>query len=362
MKKIPGSLLFLFLPLFANIKYSLLVSKNELFVKEPLLITLHIEKEDKKIYNFEFSIIKNRDFDIRFLNKLSKGKMVDISYVLFPLKEGQKEIKFHFVSKEVTDEQLSDTFIGSADEQIKYIDWEKRGIKLKPLDIFVKKTPKAMFYGRYTIKREVDKTKASAFSPVYLVYTIKGTGYLPKDINFTPKTEGVKILKDKPQISQKLTPEGFRYKATFQYAIIAEKSFRIKKRKITVFNYQKTRETELEPIEISIKESVKSTLADKENSPKKIKPFFENIKIFFGYLIIFLSGFITAKLLKFPKRDNTLSQKISKAKDEKELLKILILQKNRRFEKYILLLDNSVYQKKRVNLKKIKREILKDLR
>jgi len=86
-------------------------------------------------------------------------------------------------------------------------------------------------------------------------------------------------------------------------------------------------------------------------------------KNLFSYFIVFIAGYLTAISLKWTKKvqakeENPLKVKIHNAKDTKALLQILLAHDRHPFKDYIEDLESALYGDGKINLSKVKKEIM----
>jgi len=86
----------------------------------------------------------------------------------------------------------------------------------------------------------------------------------------------------------------------------------------------------------------------------------------FGYLIVFVAGYLSAFSWKWSKKKRDKEQhpfieKIHGAKTSKALLQILIAQDNKNFTSSIEKLESSIYGNTNIHLSRIKKEVLEKI-
>jgi len=88
-------------------------------------------------------------------------------------------------------------------------------------------------------------------------------------------------------------------------------------------------------------------LVDKIDSPKAVEVNFDWLISLFSYIVVFGAGYLSAISFKWSKKvikkENPLVEKIKSAKDEKELLTILMANDSQKFSKEIIELEKSIY-------------------
>jgi len=386
MKRNPGNftffqILFLVLPLllFAkeDFKYELQVNKHTVFVNEPILLTFKVwsKVSKKKLIFFEFTPIENR---LVYVSKMLKEDVIkdqdmqinSFKYLIFPKKAGNLSLDFDFWIKTISKERLTESNMGDF-MRTKAIETIDKKIELKPLNLDIKPLPKKVsFVGDYELKVSLDRNQTEVQSPVYLTLILKGVGSLPKNINLKPDIEDVRVFDDEPKVSIHYDKDGVHYEGKFSYALLSEKDFKIPAIEIEGFSYTKNRIYQLKssPFSISVKPVNLKSLIDERDNPKSIYESFSNIREWLVYILIFASGYISAILVssigKFRiKREdgNSFKKDVKSAKDAKTLLKLLLREDSLRYRVWIEKLESEVYQGERLNLREIKKEILKTL-
>ena len=360
MKKILGSFLVFAIFLFAK-EYEIDISKKEAFVKEPIFLSLKLFEKDKSdIVWVKFEPKKSKSYEVHLLQKLSNKDGYENRFLLFPLKSGQIEIDFNLLIKKASNKEIFENILGTGDEQTTMVEGKVYKYSIKPLILNIKPI-KADLFGKFSLDLKVDKKALKDFEPLYATLTLKGEGYPPDFISSLKTEPKVKILKDKPQKDIRYTKNGAKIFYVFRYALISDRSYKILPIKLKEFDYEDFKILETPSFEINV--SKEKNLLDKTTYPPKIKPVFDYFANFIQYFVIFLSGSIFGILLFLLIKGRFKEElKILLAKDEKELLKILILNYPEKFEDIKKLLDEKISKNKKINLWRIKRKILKEKR
>jgi hypothetical protein len=366
MKKTLGNLLLFFGAfLIANplCDYNYTVSNDSPYLKEGVELRFHIKQKDRKnVMFFDLLLPKSGDFKIELLGKktLSKKehqKEVEFHYRLIPLKPTELNPRFTLVIKSTSDESIEGFATGSRDvigdlltDETK-IDIDDIHLNVKP----IKEGIKAI--GEFTISSKVDKTKAESFEQINLIYEIKGEGYNEFNDSILPPINGVESFLE---LTKK--PNHLIYK----YALFSDKNFTVPSVNIKAFDPKNGRYYTLKTKKIDIKISPmkeedilddSDSLPDTSLSIKDILPFINGI-------LIFIAGYLTAKLklldlFKRTKQPLQKESKLQKAKTPKELLRLLLSTQKREFEPFIKELEEHIYKGKKLNFTKLKDELSK---
>ena len=362
--------ILLSLTLYANelAEFSLTTDKKSPYEKEAVEITFHARqiKHDNVMFFF-VTPKKSANYKIVLLQKEAKelayhDKEAEFHYLLFALKSGKINVEFNFVIKVASDDAVAQVYTGSRDN-VKWIETDDTEISVKPLVLDVKKLSKNVdLVGDFTLTQKIDKESAKAYEKINIKYFLKGIGF--DDFNIDPlgDIEGVDIFTDVIKHANKATKEGYKIQREFNYAIIAPKNFTIPATKIECFSPAKNRFYTLttKPHTIDVQALPKSELLDKEEYPKQ-ENYSKESTNFFIYLLIFIAGYISAKInIKIPFIEKHRYKDIQKSNNPKDLLYTLMHSyADRGLEHYYAPLEDMAYGKKgKKSFAKIKREIL----
>jgi len=360
-------------------KYTLKADKTTAYEKEAVTIKFEATQLDHTD-NMMFLLKprKSSDYKIILLNKSINDKEyhhshTTFTYLLFPLKAKTINVSFDFTIQSASDQSIANSFVDDHDDSIA-IQTRNTKMAMTPLQINVKKLAhKVDLVGNFQLTEEIDKENINQYESVNLVYTLEGRGYEEQNLKLLQNIEGVTLFSEVNNITSKATKNGFAIKREYIYALSAKKDFTIKPRTLKVFSPTSKRYYTLKVAQHSIKVTPIDTtkLLDKEDAPST-KPFIEfaTLKTFFIYLMLFITGVFTGimfkqeNLFRFKKKDISKEVRtIQKAKDEKELLFILMqLGLEKEFTQEIRLLEGIVYKNIKANFDTIKQNILKELK
>jgi len=212
----------------------------------------------------------------------------------------------------------------------------------KPLSINVTSfSEDTILLGEFNITSSVDKLTTISNNPINLTITIKGKGNFENIKEFDFKLKDVTIYKNKPIVKENLFIQKF--------ALVSNKDFTIPAFLLKYFdkNQNKTITKKTTPIFIKIK-PVKTKVTEG-------KSFYSYPFLVFGFLVGALFGFLVSKLKRVKKVDPNLPllQKVKLAKDNKEILKILLPYSHESYVKNLIQeLEEELYEKKEKKLTK----------
>jgi len=358
--------------------YSLHVDKTNPYLKEAVILTVDVNQTNHDIVLlFDFDVAKSDDYtfqriDIKEVDAYH-AVQIQYTYLIYPLKEGKVDIRFHLTQKATTDESVAYSFSGDRDN-VKGLVTENTDIKLPPVALQVKSLPiGTQLVGDFTLDYKVKSLKAKAYEPLPFQVTIKGLGYppllktlLPKDANFTRFTET-------PLVSSIASRQGTHSTVTYPMALSHSKSFTLAPITIKAFNpnKQKSYTLDIPAQHFSIQEVDQNTLIDTMDTPSVLKADWTWIQTLFTYLIVFIAGYLSALFMhskygsshkrKHKKALHPLIEKIEQSKTEKALLQVLMAQEDKRFTNCIEKLEGSLYGDQNIHFKQVKQEALEKI-
>lgn len=376
MKIILGSLLLLFGSLLnasSLADYNFSVSNKNPYVKEAVLVTFKARQMDHSDVMFFFlKPKKSKDYKIVLLNKEAQDihyhdKQTIFTYLLFPKKSGQLSVGFDFVIKSASDRAVAQVYEGGRDN-VKWIETTDRTIDLKPISLNVKTLEQPVdLVGDFKISSKLQNSVINAYESTNITYFLQGTGYDEFNLTIIDKIDGVDIFSDVVKHYNKATPNGYKIQREFKYALIANHDFTIPSHTIKCYSPKHNRyyTIKTKAYSIKVKQVDKSRLVDKDEFPKQVSDY-SNIVTYLSYILIFISGFVTAKIL--PQEYNILKrssefQDIKNSSSAKELLNILM----RNYDVKLLKdeindLENIVYKNSTIALNAVKKRIYNKLK
>lgn len=380
MNNILGKILILFTLFFLpNIyatnlaSYTLTSTDNTPYVKEAVKLTFVAkQKEHSHVMFFFLKPKESQDYKIVLLNKNEEDlkyhdKQTTFTYLLFPLKPGVIHVDFDYTIKIASDDAIAEVYTGGRDNT-KWIETTDAILKVKPLELHVKKLQKEVsLVGDFNLTSTLQSDKITAYESANVSYFLQGNGYDDINILFIDKIPHVEIFSNLLKHNNSPTQNGFKIERKYNYALVSDKNITIDSYSIECFSprLQEYYTLKSKAYNIEVIPADTSLLLDKEESPK-MQDSFSFVKEYALYLLIFLSGFITAKIL--PKHFNLLGdskkhQEIQEAKTAKALLNLLLSNYNIvSLKEEIELLEAMLYHNEKHNFKKIKQSVLTKLK
>jgi len=376
MKKSLGKICVIFLlfttALFAKeaAVYKLTADKMTAYVKEAVQITFYAEQKDNTDAMFFFlHPLKSDDYEIKLLTKELKDKgyhhsVALFKYVLFPLKAKTLKISFDFSVKTASDQAVTQAYVDDHDGG-KGIAFKTATINVQPLSINVKNLEHHVdLVGDFELKSTIDKIEINQFEAVNIHYLLKGRGYA-NSIKLPEHLEGVTIFSEQNNIANKLSKNGYEISRDYTYAFSAKDDFTIAKVELNAYSPTKKSYYTLNIPEqnITVDKIDTSSLIDNESYPKN-EPLITTttIKTYFIYLMLFILGYLTAKLTALKiKRKKSLFDDIKKSSKPKELIFILLNNySEKQIDKFIDELEKIEYGKSDKSFSEVKSSILKE--
>ncbi len=381
MKRNPGSLwiLLLALPIWlfaaSDFRYTMTLSRDTLYLKEPLLLKFTVWQTDpNKVMFFDFKPLDEGKFFVKRLDKAGEERQnlrkATFTYLLYPLQSGTLPLRFDLLVKRTNEERIALSTTGGRDN-VKDVETTDTHESVEPAILHVKPLPeKVDLVGDFTLQAKTDTQKSEAYRPLYLTMRLKGRGFPPEASRLEPRfPAGVEHFADNPHITLKYTLEGILFDGLWSYALVASKTFTVPPISLKAFSPQKERIYTLThpPLHIEIYQPPVSKLTAPRDTPESAYAWIERVKSLSIYLFIFLCGYVSA-LLWVRIRNRTVkasvggqfARKVSQINDPKELLGLLIHEDVHRYGPWIEELERAIYGHENVNLKKIKREVLKN--
>jgi len=353
--------------LFAeDFNHTFKLSKNDPYVKEAVILTLDIlQTNPDVVLLFNFNLKKSDDYFFQRLDAKETdthhSAKVHYTYLVYPLRDGAVDIEFELLKRVTNDESVAYSFSGDRDN-VKTLETKDTPILLKPLRLNVQALPKGtVLVGDFKLSSEFKKHKASAYEALPFKVTIEGEGYPPLLDRLIPKSTLFTLFKEQAIEKTVHSKEGTDSSVLYPMALLALKSFDFDAIEIEAFNPQNRRAYTLtipkQHFEI-VEEDI-TALVDKNDNPAPLKSNWSWLKSFFLYLLVFISGYMTAFILKDKKRKvekdvNPLYYQIDSCQDEKELFKLLMSKDSKKFIRIIEELEKYLYKNGKMNFKKLK--------
>ncbi|MCD6258139.1 MAG: BatD family protein [Helicobacteraceae bacterium] len=369
MKKNHGkSFFFLLLSLCASVlmgseyKWSASINKTKAMTHEALYLEYICEFEDRgELYTIDFDPVgENELYDLKLLSEdvsYKDGKRRNrYEFVAFVKKAQKVDFTFDMVMKKTTQDSIDNTIIGRDNAQ--FVDYTSKHMRQETLSVDVEDAGSDLV-GSFEIQREFGSLQVKAYEPFHLSLTLNGNGNLQDIKALDIQVEGVKVFAQEPYSEIALSKEGYIGKYHQKFAFVSEGNFTIPKVEIEYFDLREQRKKRLvlEPLDVEVLGGYKAEElldAPQEQSQTFYKP------EYLYYLLTFLAGYLVAQI-KFKKtkklqgKDAELIRKIANTKDLDELLFLLVLEKNPKFETYIKQIElNNI-----ISLKDIQKDLYK---
>jgi len=379
MKKNLGKIiLFLLLPfaLFGDsnlASFALSANKKDALIKEPIDITFSADQKDHTNSMFFFLEVKKSDaYEVVLLdqvtNKISNhNSSTTFKYLLFPLKSGDINVDFDFTIKVASDGGLAKVYTGGRDN-VKWMDTVNSKIEVPTLHLHVSPlSEKVDLVGDFTLDAKLQKSDINQYGSANIRYTLSGAGYNEKSLQMLSKIANVTAFSQVTDIASKATLNGYEIKREYSYALRSKNNFTIPAIEIKAYSPKQNKYYTLKSQSYDIKVSSidPKTLVDNKEFPPSKSYDFKNLKDIGIALLIFLAGFVSAKIapsLNFKRVKKQKFQDIKESKTPKELIIVLLQNyKSSISEKYIKELELLEYKKSERSFQKIKSDLLKNI-
>lgn len=320
--------------IFADIKFTQEVSKDNIYLNETIKVTLKLTVpvndnidqvyfEEYDTYEFwikphkEKTVTQNKDF-----------KTFIYEFLLEPKEEG-----IYTLPKQL---------IKISSEKIRK---RKRWLKIKSNANIIKAAPlfnDLPIQGAYTIDLKADKPKIKANESVNLVLTVKGKGNLRDIKKFTLGLKDQIVYGDRPNIAVEFKNDSYQGELTQKFLVIADKSFTVPSLKLEYYNpfLKKVRTSVTKPLFIEV-EAIKK----EQDDHYAVKYIFAFTGMIMGILLY--RGLIILNK-KYKRSKLPLVKLVKNAKNDKQLYNILIQNsKTYNFDQYIQKLEENIYKNKK---------------
>ncbi len=344
-----------------DVSATLKVSTLHPVVKEPVILKLHIRPDrTDKVLNFDFNPHSTSDYVFKLLESTEKqisSSQNDIiyTYALFPLKSGELRFHLFFTYKEATKEEVKKFVTGSADE-LTYLQTTNTNVPLKTFTLNVSPLKEnTQLVGDFTLQMNLDKNNTTAGKQINVIYTLKGRGYKP-NIQKLLKIKNVEIFESHEHFEDKLFN-----KEIYRYAILSDHNFTLPALSIKAYSPKRGQYYTLTSTSVPVTVSPVST--QHSNTPNTA-----TILAFIGqsvnYLYFFIGGLLVALIVKtfYKKNEYTFVDKIKETRAPRELLHLLLVNDHKKYHKFIIRLEDTLYHNKKISLHQLKREIIGEIK
>jgi len=352
--------------------YTLSANKYEAMVKEPIIITFEVQQKDTTDNMFFLMVpLNSPDYEIKLLKSINDDTKehhakVSITYLLFPLKEKKIGIKFNFTIQTASDQALAQSYVDDHDGG-KAIQKVNHSIELKPLTIDVRKSPSNIdLYGDFTLQAQIDRHSVAPYEDVNILYTLQGEGYTNQRVSLLNMRPSVTLFKDIHNEYTTLTKNGYKTKRIYTYALSSTENFEVPALHLQAYSFTKQKIYNLDApsFKIHVKAIDPKTLLDKKDAPFTARFFSaERLKIYFIYTMIFIFGFLSAKLLNMNFKQSRKKDSFTDIKESKNPQQLILILLNHYNTKdsiiFIEELEKIAYKQSSQNFSELKKEILK---
>ena len=336
----------------SDYEWSVNINKKTALINEAVHLKYVCKfNKDAGLYTIDFNpATTTAQYDLLLLKETKNN----YEFVAFVKQAGRVDFSFDVIMKKTTLESIAEMTGGLDNEKAKD-SFENEYLKQKILTLHVEESD-VNLVGDFTIEIKKDEPKKKAFSPYHFEVIIKGVGNFQdiKPLEFN--VDGVKIFAQKPTKNFTLTKDGYSGVWSQKFAFVGEMDFNIEEFSIKYFDIKSsvTKELKSEQVNVNITAGYKKeTLLDADEKKQKF-PY----KYLF-YILVFLLGFSLAKI-KF-KKEKSLSkkgilfnEKINNISSLDELLILLVLQDNIKFNDIISQIENGQI----ISLNKAKKLVL----
>jgi len=323
MKNILGKI-FTFLLFFvfysislnATSSFKLNISKDKVYVGEPIYVTLTLKYDlESPIISTDFDEFISPNFWIKEIaqsDPIKDGNITSITYkfLIFPQIVGDLKIDSQHLR------------IANREAKTNLIIWSD--IHTKQKNIKVLALPKDIkILGNYTLNVKIDKKEININEPINLTLTLKGNGNLDDIKAFKLDFQDVLIFSSKPIVNGVLKDVKYVGEFSQKFSLISDKDFIIPPIEFKYFN------TDTKLVEIikskSFNIKVKINKHELNNINKNTKYIYGIVGFFIGILIILIFLYLNKIVKNREKKDELdLYTKIKKAKNDKQLYSLLL--------------------------------------
>ena len=383
MKNIHGKIFLLLFLIFSFLQaeenrycsYNLESSKYQnIVLNEPIKISFFTRQKLHNEVMFFDLIAKSSDaYKIISINEKRyeynyHDAQKEFEFLLIPKKSGKIKVDFKFNIRRASDDAVAIAYVGSRDN-VKSIPTVKVHIASPSLTLNVKQLSKDVdAIGNFSLSMKLEKSSSNSYDAINVVYTLEGQGVLDKKFEPIQKIKDVSIFRGMKESKPRATKNGYIYKKEWSYALIGAKSFTLPSVTLSTYNYKTQqfikRQTEEKNIKITALNI--NNLLDDRDAPQTAIDYKEYINYLYN-ILIFIAGFVLAKLLDFIPKKATKREEccklVSAAKTPKELLNAsLRFTKDVDLKEEINSLEVMVYKRKTSkNIAALKAAIIKKI-
>jgi hypothetical protein len=269
-----------------------------------------------------------------------KGKRTDtIDLLITPKTTGVIEIHMSADVRYTSPGAIENTVLGR--DNLSREDISEEEVAL-PIVSIRSQENNAALTGNITMEARVDHQSVRAHEPLHLSIIIKGSGNLEQFIPYELNISGVRVFAEPPQKSISPSKDGFEGEIRQEFALVAEKSYVIPPFTLNLFDtvHNQSKLLKSEPIKVEINEGYDpSSLLD----PPDLSDL-STLKRYGYNLLLILFGIVLGeagrRLWKHRPR-RKVKQFWESAKNNKELILMLALSGDKRYETIITTLESN---------------------
>ncbi|WP_201352848.1 BatD family protein [Hydrogenimonas urashimensis] len=373
-------MIFAFLPAMGaeDYRYTLTLDKSRAMVKTPMILTVDIEQTDpSKVLFFDFEPSGNGRFLFHRLDKKVNDDMHHrrerFDYLVYGLQSGEWSIGGRIRVQRTNEERIVDSTI--VDQfNARTLQSEESLEPVTPVKVTIDPLPvPADLVGDFHLESSLDRRQTEAFRPIHLSLHLKGVGFPPPGNLFGWNIPGVQVFADKPAIRLHYTSRGVEVDATYTFAFSSDHDFTIPLRMVRLYSPTRHQSERIgfpgATICVVTPPSLRKALLDPKNDPPSIydriatwKAFgIDTLVVLLGFISAFFVEWLKSRLKRFFAKDPFV-EKVRAAKDPRALLMLLIRADAKRCAPWIDRIEAALHEKRKIDLKKIKREIVRGCR
>lgn len=326
--------------LYAQGRVELQLSKTKVYVGEPLLATVVFSyQKDDGVLRTEFEEFAAKNFWIEKNRSVQKKQEGNITYERYRFVVSPQKYGTLSVPKQL----FKASYRNSKTNRVNWREYYTNRALLEVLPL-----PKgAMVAGHFVLEVGIDRKKIEQNRPVNLTITLKGYGDFEDIAPFRLKLPKQTVFAAKPQIKTDFKKNHNFGQLQQKISIVSDEDFTIPSLSLHYFDL-KTKETRViktKPIRVDVV----------NNRPKKLADY--------GYLLLLIGiilGMVMSWIFLFYKRHQqqkiqniALKEKIKKAKNDKELYRVLLPYCNdERLNFYLKRLEENIFMDKSHKIEK----------
>lgn len=326
----------------ATFQWRVVESPQSLFAHQSGVVRYECTFSDSAAeYTIAFKPQNSEHYDIRILTQLDRvkhGKRTQSFDVLItPKHEGIIEITLDALIRHTTFASIENATIGR--DNVKKYDFDDEKALLPKVTLNVKANSAALT-GKIELSANIDQPTVRAHQPVHLTLYVRGSGNLDQFVPYELNISGVKIFAESPQTTLTPSSDGFEGEIRQEFALVSEKSFVIPPLSLSVLDSGSgvVKKLTTEVIRIEVDDGYK--IADLLDSPDLSERV--TLKRYGLYIALILFGIGLGEGIRWlwkhrPRRKT--AQFWEKAKNTKELVMLLSLSGDKRFDEIIGLLE-----------------------